>query len=96
MISNIGLPELLVVLVIALLLFGKRLPSVGKSLGEGIKNFKKGLGSADEDEKGDEEVHKKSDPQKVIAQEQKPDSLHAQRPENERVVDVEHRDVNKS
>jgi TatA/E family protein of Tat protein translocase len=47
--QNIGLPEMLVVLVIGLLLFGKRLPEVGRSLGKGIVEFKRGLkGMADE------------------------------------------------
>lgn len=41
--------EVLVILVIALLLFGKRLPEVGKSLGKGIIEFKKGLAGIDED-----------------------------------------------
>ncbi len=40
---NIGMPELIVISVIALLLFGKRLPEVGRSLGKGIVEFKKGL-----------------------------------------------------
>jgi sec-independent protein translocase protein TatA len=35
--------HLLVVMVIALLLFGNRLPSVMRSLGQGIVEFKKGL-----------------------------------------------------
>lgn len=35
--------HLLVLGVIALLLFGKRLPEVGRSLGKGISEFKKGL-----------------------------------------------------
>ncbi|MSR41182.1 MAG: twin-arginine translocase TatA/TatE family subunit [Phycisphaerales bacterium] len=35
--------EWLVVLAIGLLLFGKRLPEVGRSLGQGINEFKKGL-----------------------------------------------------
>ena len=35
--------ELLIILVIALLVFGRRLPEVGKSLGKGIIEFKKGL-----------------------------------------------------
>ncbi len=35
--------EWIVILLIALLLFGKRLPAVGKSLGKGIVEFKKGL-----------------------------------------------------
>jgi len=39
---NIGFNELLVILLIVLLLFGaKRLPEVGKSLGRGIREFKK-------------------------------------------------------
>jgi sec-independent protein translocase protein TatA len=35
--------ELAIIAVIALLLFGKRLPEVGKSLGKGIVEFKRGL-----------------------------------------------------
>jgi sec-independent protein translocase protein TatA len=35
--------EMAILAVIALLLFGKRLPEVGKSLGRGITEFKKGL-----------------------------------------------------
>ena len=38
-----GLPELLIVAVIVLLLFGNRLPSVMRSLGKGITEFKKGV-----------------------------------------------------
>src|SRR6478736_5777842 len=40
---NMGPTELLIVGVIAVLLFGKRLPEVGRSLGKGIVEFKKGL-----------------------------------------------------
>ena len=44
MLGQIGVPELLVILVIALLIFGpSKLPSLGKSIGEGITSFKKGL-----------------------------------------------------
>ncbi len=39
--------EWLVVLAIGLLLFGKRLPEVGRSLGQGINEFKKGLKDVD-------------------------------------------------
>ncbi len=40
--GSIGLPELLIVLVIILLLFGARkLPEIARSLGEAIKEFKK-------------------------------------------------------
>ena len=37
-----GIPELLIVTVIVLLLFGSRLPSVMRNLGRGIVEFKKG------------------------------------------------------
>lgn len=42
-ITNIGPMEWLVILIVMLLLFGRRLPEVGKSLGKGIVEFKKGL-----------------------------------------------------
>ena len=43
MFPNLGPPEMIVVMVLAVLLFGKRLPEVGRSLGKGIIEFKKGL-----------------------------------------------------
>jgi len=49
MLRSIGLPELVVILVVAVLLFGgKKIPEVAKGLGEGIKNFKNAM-------KGDEQ-----------------------------------------
>jgi len=43
-------PELLIVFAVIVLLFGAtRLPALGKALGEGLKNFKKGIAAADED-----------------------------------------------
>ena len=44
MLRSIGLPELMVILVVAVLLFGgKKIPELAKGLGEGIKNFKSAL-----------------------------------------------------
>jgi sec-independent protein translocase protein TatA len=54
-----GLPggtELWIVLAIILLLFGRRIPQVARSLGQGISQFKKGLNEpAGEDEDEDDE-----------------------------------------
>lgn len=46
---GLGVPELLVFSLIVLLLFGKRLPGLMRSLGEGVMEFKKGIRSGSED-----------------------------------------------
>ncbi len=44
LIPSLGLPELLFLFLIVLLIFGaSKLPQLGRGLGEGISNFKKGL-----------------------------------------------------
>lgn len=43
MLPNLNPMELMVLLGVAVLLFGKRLPEVGRSLGRGIIEFKKGI-----------------------------------------------------
>lgn len=46
---NLGMTEVIVILVVVLLLFGpSKLPSLGKSMGEAIRGFKKGLNTDDE------------------------------------------------
>jgi sec-independent protein translocase protein TatA len=48
--SSVGLPELLLLAVVALLFFGpKRLPEMARGLGHGIKEFKDSVGGAHDD-----------------------------------------------
>ena len=57
MFGPIGLPEMLIILLILILLFGAtRLPELGRGLGKGIRNFKENLedGSASASKKKDE------------------------------------------
>jgi len=54
--------ELAIIAIIALILFGRRLPEVGKSLGKGIVEFKKGLKEVqDEVTKTADEIDKAAD-----------------------------------
>ncbi len=65
---SLGWPEMVLIGVVAVLLFGRRLPEVGRSLGRGIVELKKGLrGVADEIEStGQEEQSKsKTDDEKI-------------------------------
>jgi sec-independent protein translocase protein TatA len=46
MLPHLGLPELLLILLIVVLLFGvNKLPRLGRGIGEGIRNFKESLRS---------------------------------------------------
>jgi sec-independent protein translocase protein TatA len=52
MFGTLGVPELLLVLVIVLVVFGAgKLPQLGKGLGEGISNFRDGLKGRDDKNK---------------------------------------------
>ncbi len=52
--GNIGLPELIIILVIILVIFGAgKLPQIGEALGKSIKNFKKAASSEDDEKKGE-------------------------------------------
>ena len=47
MLGNLGFPEILIIMVIVLLLFGaKRIPEIAGSMGKGIKEFKKNINDA--------------------------------------------------
>lgn len=55
-ILGMGVPELLIILVVVLLIFGpKNLPKLGNAIGKGIKSLRKGM------EDGDEETTKKAE-----------------------------------
>jgi sec-independent protein translocase protein TatA len=53
--------QVVIVAMVVLLLFGNRLPSVMRSLGEGITEFKKGIKGGDSESNGDLEDQRKSD-----------------------------------
>src|SRR5947209_7656057 len=56
-------PELIIILVIALLIFGpKKLPEMGSSIGKSIKEFRKGMSEITHPKEEEEEVVKPSTP----------------------------------
>jgi sec-independent protein translocase protein TatA len=60
MFGSLGIWEiLLIVVVIALLFGGKKLPELGKGLGQGIKNFKNAVKGADADKDKEESKDEK-------------------------------------
>lgn len=48
---GIGIPEIIVLSLVILLLFGNRLPGVMRSLGQGVVEFKKGVQGIEEEDK---------------------------------------------
>jgi sec-independent protein translocase protein TatA len=57
MLGNIGPLEIIVVLIIALVVFGpKRLPELGNSLGKGIREFKQTVTGEKDDDAEDDDV----------------------------------------
>lgn len=60
---GIGMPELLVILVIVLVIFGAgKLPEIGGALGKGIKNFKKSVRNDEEIDVTPTDTTKKIEP----------------------------------
>lgn len=51
-----GLPELLIIGAVAVLMFGKRIPEVARSMGRGITEFKKGIKDDPERDRPEEEA----------------------------------------
>ena len=46
---NIGVPELIVLVLLGVLLFGRKLPDIGRSLGKTVTEFKKGFTGVEEE-----------------------------------------------
>ena len=70
-ILGMGVPELLIILVVILLIFGpKNLPKLGSALGKTVKNLREGISSGDKkvEEAADEEevVEDGAAPKKVV------------------------------
>ena len=50
MLPEVGITGLIVILIVALLVFGpKRLPEIGRSLGKGMREFKDSISGRDDD-----------------------------------------------
>jgi TatA/E family protein of Tat protein translocase len=66
---NLGLPELLLIFVVTLLLFGpKRLPDIAKALGKGIRDFKRAVSGEHEPSSSDRvspPTEKNSEPDRI-------------------------------
>ncbi len=62
MFGNLNPMELIIVVGVAVLLFGRRLPEVGRTLGKGIVEFKKGIRGLEEEFRFDEHATKSSYP----------------------------------
>lgn len=82
---NVGAPELIIVLVIVLVIFGpKRLPGLGKQLGSGMREFKDSISSKDDsDDHGDESTDARHVELDAGVSEPLPDgsAVHAEEPE---------------
>jgi sec-independent protein translocase protein TatA len=68
---TVGGPELIILLVVVLLLFGaKRIPELAKGIGSGVREFKKGVSGESSEEKKDEELAADKDKDDTRAQEE--------------------------
>ena len=84
-IFGIGLPEMALIFVLALLVFGpKKLPEIGRSLGEAIKGFQKASKEFEEEFKKEAEQIQKSvaEPMKASLEKPSPKALNPQESES--------------
>jgi sec-independent protein translocase protein TatA len=60
-ILGLGVPELVIILVIVLIIFGPRkLPDIGKALGSSLRELKKSASSKEEEEEEEEKAKEKA------------------------------------
>jgi sec-independent protein translocase protein TatA len=76
MFGRIGGYEVLILMILGLLVFGRRLPEVGRSLGKGIVEFKKGLAGV-EDQIDRAGIESQQEESKQISTDQHVPSNHA-------------------
>ena len=62
---GIGMPELIVILVIIMIIFGAgKMPEIGSGIGKGIRNFKKAISSEDSESDPDQIEDQKKEKEK--------------------------------
>ena len=84
---GIGIPELIIVLVILLVIFGpKRLPGLGKSLGSGMREFKDSISGRSKDD-DDDDVDGPQQLERAAAESAVPQPQPASAPADERVTE---------
>jgi twin arginine-targeting protein translocase, TatA/E family len=88
MFGNLGFPELLIIMVVILLLFGaKRIPEIAGSMGKGIREFKKNINEATRELKSETQPPPLSEPRLTAAElERRREAEEAERPAPKRLL----------
>ena len=90
MFGNLGFPELLIIMVVVLLLFGaKRIPEIAGSMGKGIKEFRKNINEATREVTSETQAPLDSDTQSRLTSaelERRRAADEAERPEPKRLL----------
>jgi sec-independent protein translocase protein TatA len=90
MFGNLGFPELLIIMVVILLLFGaKRIPEIAGSMGKGIREFKKNINEATREVTTDTKAPLDADSQSRLTAaelERRRTAEEAERPEPKRLL----------